>query len=184
MKRSSMITYTIVGLAVACLAALAAVPVVSAVTSARHVQPTAESATEATPDPTSMPSPDPDRVIWLGDGISVKASELPKGCTSYSKIEIFEVNSHSYGRLIGEAEDRGSSTGATGTVSRDAVGNIVSYTAAPGDNTWSVGDRLCTNPLMVGRYNHVGSDPGDHPLQPGETVVIRPDMNVEWVPAT
>jgi len=32
---------------------------------------------------------------------------------------------------------------------------------------------------MIGRYN---TGPGDHALQPGETMVIRPDMNVEWVP--
>ena len=184
MKRSAIFTYTVAGLAVAGLVALAAPPVVTAITGSGPRQPTAESTPEPTPERTSTPTPDPDRVISLGDGLSVKASDLPNGCTTYSKIQIFDVNSHSYGRLIGEAEDRGPSTGATGTVNRDAAGNIVSYTAAPGDDTWSVGDRLCTNPLMVGRYNHIGSDPGDHALQPGETVVIRPDMNVEWVPAT
>ena len=183
MKRAAMITYSVVGLAVAGLVALAVSPVVAAVTPARHLSPTAESTSAATPHPTSTPTPDPDRVIWLGDGLSVKASSLPNGCTTYSKIEIFSVNTRSYGRLIGEAEDRGSSKGATGTVNRDAAGNITSYTAAPGDDTWSIGDRLCTNGLMIGWYNHIGSDPGDHTLQPGETVVIRPDMNVEWAPA-
>ncbi|WP_454113240.1 hypothetical protein [Microbacterium maritypicum] len=90
------------------------------------------------------------------------------------------MNSHSYGRLIGDPEDRGPSAGATGTVNRHVAGSIVSYTAAPGDDTWTVGDRFCTNPLMIGRYNHIASDSGDHTLQPGETVVIRPDMSVEW----
>ncbi|GAA4486331.1 hypothetical protein [Microbacterium panaciterrae] len=184
MKRAAIITVTVAGLAVAGLMALAASPVISAVAKSSHVQPTAPSAPQRTPAPTSTPSADPDRVIWLGDGISVKVSELPKGCTTYSKIEIFDVNAHSYGRLIGDPEDRGSAPGATGTVNRDAAGEIVSYTAASGDNTWTVGDRLCTNPLMVGRYNHIGSDRGDHALQPGETVVIRPDMNVEWVPGS
>lgn len=188
MKRAATITYSVAGLAVAGLVALAAAPIVGAVTTAPHLSqtarsaPTAQSAPETTPDPASTPSPDPDRVIWLGDGISVKAGELPKGCTTYSKIEIFDVNAHSYGRLIGDPADRGSSQGATGTVNRDAAGNIVSYTAAPGDNPWSVGDRLCTNGLMVARYNHIGAERGDHALQPGDTVVIRPDMNVEWTP--
>ncbi|OZB82229.1 hypothetical protein [Microbacterium sp. 13-71-7] len=182
MKRSAMIIYTVAGLAIAGLVALAAPPVIASVAAAPHVRPTTGSAQRATPHPTVSPTSDPDRVIWLGDGISVKVSDLPKGCTTYSKIQIFDVSSHSYGRLIGEAADRGASEGATGTVNRDAAGNIVSYTAAPGDNTWSVGDRLCTNGLMIGRYNHVGTDPGDHALQPGETMVIRPDMNVEWVP--
>ncbi|KJL32909.1 hypothetical protein [Microbacterium azadirachtae] len=183
MKRSAMITYAVTGLAVAGLVALAAPPVIAAVTSSPHSQSTAAGAPKATLHPTTSPTPDPDRVIWLGDGISVKVSDLPKGCTTYSKIQIFDVNGHSYGRLVGDAADRGPSDGATGTVNRDTAGNIVGYTAAPGDNTWSIGDRLCTNGLMLGRYNHVGTDPGDHALQPGETMVIRPDMNAEWVPA-
>ncbi|MBS1907204.1 MAG: hypothetical protein JST33_11695 [Actinobacteria bacterium] len=183
MKRTAVITYAVTGLAVAGLVALAAPTVISAATSVpHHVKATVQGAPVMTPDPTSTPTSDPDRVIWLGDGISVKVSSLPRGCTTYSKIQIFDVNGHSYGRLVGEAADRGASPGATGTVSRDAAGNIVSYTAAPGDDSWSVGDRLCTNPLMVGRYNHIGTDRGDHALQPGETVVIRPDMNVVWTP--
>lgn len=186
MKRAAIIAWAVAGLAAAGFAALAvseAGSAPSAATTVRHPQLTATSAREATPNPTPTPTPDPDRVIWLGDGISVKAGELPNGCTTYSKIEIFDVNSHSYGRLIGDPEDRGPSAGATGTVNRDAAGSIVSYTAAPGDNTWTVGDRFCTNPLMIERYNHIGSDPGDHTLQPGETVVIRPDMSLEWRPA-
>ncbi|MGN8026486.1 hypothetical protein [Microbacterium sp. 22242] len=186
MKHPAVIAYTVAGLGVAALVALAAAPLVGAATAAPRAQPTAGTAPAATPDPT--PTSDPDRVIWLGDGISVKAGDLPSGCTTYSKIEIFRVDAHGsvpsaeYGRLIGTAQDRGASQGATGTVNRDAAGDIVSYTAAPGDDPWSVGDRLCTNPLMVGRYNHIGTDRGDHALQPGETVVIRPDMNVEWAP--
>ncbi|MFD6700830.1 MULTISPECIES: hypothetical protein [unclassified Microbacterium] len=184
MKRAATLTYAIAGLAVAGLLAIAAPPVIAAFTAIPHDAPrTLESAAAAPQDATPRPSPESDRVIWLGDGISVKASELPKGCTTYSKIEIFDLNGHSYGRLIGEAADRGASPGAAGTVNRDGAGAIVSYTAASGDDTWSIGDRLCTNPLMVGRYNHIGADRGDHVLQAGETVVIRPDMNVEWVPA-
>lgn len=190
MKRAAMIAYPVAGLVVAGLVALAAPPIVSAVTSGSPLAPTAApvppstaSAPVAAPDPTATPTPDPDRVIWLGDGISVKASDLPKGCTTYSKIQIFDVGGHSYGRLVGDAADRGASDGATGTVNRDAAGTIVSYTAVPGDSVWSIGDRLCTNGLMVGWYNHIGTDPGDHALQPGETIVIRPDMNAEWAPA-
>ena len=181
MKRSSVIAYTVVGLAIAGTLAYVAPSVITAATTASRAQPTAQGTPESTPRPT--PTPDSDRVISLGDGVSVKVSDLPKGCTTYSKIQIFDVSGHSYGRLIGDAADRGPSDGATGTVNRDTAGNIVSYTAAPGDQSWTIGDRLCTNPLMLARYNHIGSDRGDHTLQPDETVVVRPDMNVEWVPA-
>jgi hypothetical protein len=186
MSRAATIVYAVAGVAVAGLVAFAVAPLVGVVTTASQPEPTTERAPAKTdhPTPAPTPSPTPDPVIWLGNGVSVKVSELPKGCTTYSKIDIFDVNGRSYGRLIGEAQDRGPSEGATGTVNRDSAGKIVSYTAASGDSTWSIGDRLCTNPLMVGRYNHVGEDPGDHTLQPGETVVITPDMNVEWVPAT
>lgn len=179
MKRSSVIAYTVVGLAIVGTLAYVASSVITAATTADRAQPTAQGTLESTSHPT--PTPDPDRVISLGDGVSVKASDLPKGCTTYSKIQIFDVSGHSYGRLIGDAADRGPSNGATGTVNRDATGNIVSYTAASGDQPWTIGDRLCTNPLMLARYNHIGSDHGDHALQPGEIVVVRPDMTVEWV---
>ncbi|MDQ4214941.1 hypothetical protein [Microbacterium capsulatum] len=190
MKRAAVVTYTIAWLAVVGLVTLAAPPFVAVITTSAHPLPTKENAPEVAPGPTVTPTPDPDRVIWLGEDEPVKVSDLPNGCTTYSKIEIFGVNTHTsdagpfYGRLIGEPQDRGSSQGATGTVNRDAAGNIVSYTAAPGDDTWSIGARLCTNRYWIGRYNHIGSDRGDHTLQPGETVVVRPDMKVEWVPGT
>ena len=182
MKRAATIAWATAGVAAVGIVALIASPRVSPATAAHPVRSSAASTAGPTPGGTSTPTPDPDRVIWLGDGISVKAGDLPNGCTTYSKIQIFDVGAHSYGRLVGDPDDRGPSAGATGTVNRDAGGDILSYTAAPGDDIWSIGDRLCTNPLMIGRYNHVGSEPGEHTLQPGETVVIRPDMNVEWAP--
>lgn len=182
MNRAATITGMIAGVAVAGLLALAAMPFLTTATAAPRPHATVETAPATPPIPSPTPTVDPDRVIWLGDGISVKASELPKGCTTYSKIDIFDVNGRSYGRLIGDAQDRGPAEGATGTVTSDSAGKVISYVAAPGDDVWSIGDRLCTNPLMLGRYNHIGSRPGEHVLQQGETVVVRPDMNVEWVP--
>jgi hypothetical protein len=182
MNRAATMTWAIAGVAVAALLTLAAMPFLTTATAAPHPHARVEAAPTTVPTPTPTPTVDPDRVIWLGDGISVKASELPKGCTTYSKIDIFDVNGRSYGRLVGDAQDRGSAEGATGTVTSDSAGKVIGYVAAPGDDVWSVGDRLCTNPLMLGRYNHIGSRPGEHVLQQGETVVVRPDMNVEWVP--
>ena len=184
MRRAALIAWAAAGVAAVGILALVVSPMLSPASAAHPAGSSATSTPEPTRSPAPTPTADPDRVIWLGDGISVTAGDLPSGCTTYSKIQIFDVGSHSYGRLVGDPEDRRSSAGATGTVNRDAAGSILSYTAAPGDDIWSIGDRLCTNPLMIGRYNHVGSGPGEHTLQPGETVVIRPDMTVEWSPGS
>ena len=101
-------------------------------------------------------------------------------CTSNSKISILRNGNGPFiAELFGEPEDLGPRSHANGSVVTDDAGRISAYVVAGGDALESIGDRLCTESGMVGVYNHVG--PGTRRvLQPGDTLIIRPDSAVEW----
>lgn len=102
-------------------------------------------------------------------------------CTSNSKISILRTGSGPFvAELFGEPNDLGPRSHANGSVVTDDAGRVTAYVVADGDDLDSIGDRLCTESRMVGIYNHVG--PGTRRvLQPGDTLIIRPDTAVEWM---
>ncbi|WP_404434196.1 LysM peptidoglycan-binding domain-containing protein [Microbacterium lacus] len=79
--------------------------------------------------------------------------------------------------LSGDLVDRGTRDLATGSVGLDEDGQIVTYTVAPGDALYAIGDRFCiANALTIATLNHTRT------IQPGEVLLLHPDSSVPWVP--
>lgn len=75
---------------------------------------------------------------------------------------------------MGESED------ASGTVGMTEDGKIETYTVAPGDSLIGIGERFCIDYVTVAVYNH--RFPPDPSIQPGETLILRPDPTAPWDP--
>ncbi|MFE6996461.1 hypothetical protein ACFVAE_10930 [Microbacterium sp. NPDC057659] len=91
------------------------------------------------------------------------------------------------GVLDGELTDLGPREFAKGTVKRNAAGEIVSYTVAPGDVYDLIYERFCfTDYYSVISYNNglepLRSRPAYRGLQPGDVLILRPDPAVRWRP--
>ena len=66
---------------------------------------------------------------------------------------------------------------AAGTASLDDEGRIETYTVAPGDALYAIGDRFCiANALTIAMLNHTRT------IQPGEVLLLHPDSSIPWVP--
>ena len=113
-----------------------------------------------TADSSEAPSPTPDPVET--DAVAV-------GCTDPAWI--------GPGTLSGALFDGGARELAAGTVGLDADGTIVSYTVAPGDAPYAIGDRLCIeNALSLAELNHTRT------IHPGQVLRLNPDPSVRWIP--
>ncbi|MFE6734530.1 hypothetical protein [Microbacterium sp. NPDC057650] len=93
------------------------------------------------------------------------------------------------GVLSDELADLGPREYAKGTVKRNAAGEIVSYTVAPGDVYDLIYERFCfTDYYSVIGYNNglepLRSRPAYRGLQPGDVLILRPDPAAEWRPPT
>lgn len=72
-------------------------------------------------------------------------------------------------RVKGLITDFGATTGANGTVSRDANNEIETYTVAAGDNLTAVADRFCFDADELAAYNETGPT-----IDVGQVLVLRP----------
>ena len=79
--------------------------------------------------------------------------------------------------LSGDLTDRGARDFAAGTVGLDEEGQIKTYTVAPGDALFAIGDRCCiANALTIATLNHTRT------IQPGEVLLLRPHSSIPWIP--
>lgn len=159
---------TVVGVAAFVVPAVASSP---APTSA----PTHTAAAEATADDSDFS----DGYVDLGHGIRIPEGG-PEGCEAPSWIYIgSDDDGPMHAEILGAAlVDRGSREFATGTVERNAQGQIATYTVAAGDTEAAIGERLCiVNGTALGPLNHYA---GGDAIQPGDVLSLIPDPNDEW----
>lgn len=143
---------------------------------------TTPAATPVTETPTPAPVAAPkDPCVSPHPSISLVQGGKKTG-TSYN-----EGGGTVTGVLSGELTDLGPREFAKGTVKRNAAGEIVSYTVAPGDVYDLIYERFCfTDYYSVIGYNNglepLRSRPAYRGLQPGDILILRPDPAVEWRP--
>lgn len=114
----------------------------------------------------------PSGYVDLGP-VSIPAGGLD-GCKAMSYINIESVNGGPFtATLLGPAlVDMGARQYARGTITRDAQGQIVSYTVAPGDVLGAIGDRFCIyDGSSLSTLN--GLQPWTV-IQPGEVLKLQP----------
>lgn len=189
MNRSQKVTTAVSALVVAGLIAVAA-PAVASVASeiggwALFNEPASQPVEVAAPDDetataeVSDEDPSfPEDYVDLGDGTYVPKGG-PGDCSGTAWISITtQEDEPTYARLIGEEPvDMGPREFAKGTVGLDDEGRIESYTVAPGDALFAIGDRLCFgNALTISTLNHVRM------IHPGQVLQLSPDPAVAWVP--
>jgi hypothetical protein len=74
--------------------------------------------------------------------------------------------------LTGDLVDMGTREFAVGEVGYAADGRIATYTVAPGDSTWAIGDRFCLYHGLA--LLSLNGYPGGHAIQPGDVLVLDP----------
>lgn len=188
-KRSKIAIWAAVWAVVVGLGALAA-PAVSEVVGALAGSPSKPGQTasaEATPATAASPAPSPTAAglpagyVTLGDGVSIPAGGT-NGCKAMSYYDIRSINNGPYQvTLLGpDLVDMGPRQYAQGTVARNAQGEITSYTVAPGDVLAAIGARLCIyNGTSLSVVNGLSASTA---IQPGEVLVLRPDLDPAWSP--
>ncbi len=179
MNLAAKITWGLSALTVVGLAALAAPAVASTV---QAVTPVVETAAAAAAAPDPEPKTDPvgekmidelgDGYIYVGNGTAIPKNS-PAGCENPAWIHEYPMGASLYGELV----DRGARELAGGTVGLDEEGRIVTYTVAPGDALFAIGDRFCiANALNIATLNHTRT------IQPGEVLLLHPDSSIPWIP--
>ncbi|MDY0910785.1 LysM peptidoglycan-binding domain-containing protein [Microbacterium sp. CFBP9034] len=113
-----------------------------------------------------------DGYVYVGNGTAIPKGS-PAGCEDPAWIHQGEMSAS----LSGDLVDRGARDLAAGTAGLDDEGRIVSYTVAPGDALYAIGDRFCiANALTIADLNHTRT------IQPGEVLLLHPDRSIPWVP--
>ena len=184
MNRGAKITTGVVVLVVGGLVALAA-PTVSrayaGMSSWAIFQPTEEPAVEPTVE-TASAEDDPigkkmvdelgDGYVYVGNGTAIPKGS-PAGCENPVWLHIGEMTAS----LSGDLVDGGARDLAAGSAGVDDEGRIVTYTVAPGDALYAIGDRFCiANALTIADLNHTRT------IQPGEVLLLHPDSSIPWIP--
>lgn len=186
MKASAKITWTAAALVVAGLAvgAGSAVATVASIFPHPTVEPpAAESAAQSTSEPTPAPTPTPTPTVEPtaestpnpgptpnASGCPTAQINLPGSSYNTRPVEVPE--------LAGELKDTGPRAYAKGEPTLNDAGQIVSYTAQPGDSVEAIAWRFCMGTFGVEVYNHThGWD-----MQPGDVIVLRPSPDVPWSP--
>ena len=180
MNRAAKITTGLAVLVVGGLVVLA-VPTVSASYAAMSswaiFQPTPEPTvgpTSAADDPIGKTMIDElgDGYVYVGNGTAIPKGS-PAGCDQPTWLHIGGMSAN----LSGDLVDRGARDLAAGTAGLDAEGRIVTYTVAPGDALYAIGDRFClANALAIAELNHTRT------IQPGEVLLLHPNGSIPWVP--
>jgi hypothetical protein len=113
-----------------------------------------------------------DGYVYVGDGTAIPKN-TPEGCENPIWLHVGQTSAH----LNGDLTDRGEREFAAGTVNLDDEGRIKTYTVAPGDALFAIGDRFCiANALTIATLNHTRT------IQPGEVLLLHPDSSIPWVP--
>lgn len=113
-----------------------------------------------------------DDYVYVGDGTAIR-KDSPAGCAAPAWLSVGGMRA----TLSGDLLDRGARDLAAGTVSLDDDGLIKTYTVAPGDALYAIGDRFCiANALTIATLNHTRT------IQPGEVLLLHPDSAIPWVP--
>ncbi|MFC8680830.1 hypothetical protein ACFT30_04860 [Microbacterium ureisolvens] len=179
MNRAAKITTGAAVLVVGGLVALA-VPTVSAAYTEVSSWAIFQSAEAPTVEPTSeaddalgekMIDELGDGYVYVGNGTAIPKN-TPAGCENPAWLHVGAMRAS----LSGELVDRGARELAAGTVGLDDDGRIKTYTVAPGDALYAIGDRFCiANPLALDGLNHT------HMIAPGEVLLLAPDSSIPWV---
>ena len=189
MNRSQKIATAASALAVAGLVALAAPAVASvastvggwAVFNQPAAAPTAATAT-STPEPEAdAEAADlPGGYVQLGNGTSIPAGG-PGECESSAYIWIGSMTDEPiHPEMLGaDLVDMGSREFAVGDVKLDDQGRPATYTVAPGDALFAIGDRFCIyNGLSLASLNGYR---GYEAIQPGDVLTLNADLVTDWV---
>lgn len=173
MDRTQKITVAVSALAVAGLVALAAPPVVAATSwASERFAPASVPVAEPVDEPVDEAADLPDGYVSVGEGTFIPEGG-PGDCDASAWIHLGRMSAS----LSGDLVDQGARDLAAGTVGRDDEGRIVTYTVAPGDALYAIGDRFCiANALTIATLNHTRT------IQPGEVLLLSPDRSVPWVP--
>jgi hypothetical protein len=187
-NRTQKVAFAVSGLVVASLVALAVPAVVAgagALSSWVMIQPAAastaaaaaadEADTAAEPERRSVSPADlPEGYVYMGDGTSIPTGG-PGDCEASALISISGPSESTMTAKLLKPEnlmDTGPREFAQGEVGRDAEGRIATYTVAPGDAPYAIGDRFCIyNGGSLPSMN--GNDPGTA-FSPGRTIVLDP----------
>jgi hypothetical protein len=185
MNRSQKIVAVVSVLAVAGLAAIAAPAVASvasgigdwAVFNQRAAAPTASpSSTVGTETEGGAPA----GYVDVGFGTSIPAGG-PGECESSAYIWIGSMDDEPMHAEMGGSDlvDMGPREFAVGKVALDDQGRPATYTVAPGDATFAIGDRFCIyNALaleLLNGYSHGAV------IQPGDVLTLNADLVTDWV---
>lgn len=185
MNRSQKIAAVVSVLAVATLAAVA-VPAVSSVVSevgswALFTRPASAPAAGSTSTAEPEAEADlPGGYVYVGNGTSIPAGG-PGECESSAYIWIGSVGDEPMHAEMGGADlvDMGPREFAVGEVGLDSQGRPATYTVAPGDATYAIGDRFCIyNALTLELLNGYGHGTA---IQPGDVLTLNADLVTDWV---
>ncbi len=113
-----------------------------------------------------------DGYVYVGNGTAIPKGN-PAGCENPTWLHLGAMSA----TLSGDLVDRGARDLAAGTAGLDDQGRIVTYTVAPGDALYAIGDRFCiANALTIATLNHTRT------IQSGEVLLLRPDSSIPWIP--
>ena len=113
-----------------------------------------------------------DGYVYVGNGTAIPKGS-PAGCEAPAWLHVGGMSAS----LSGDLVDRGARDLAAGTAGLDDEGRIVTYTVAPGDALYAIGDRFCiANALTIADLNHTRT------IQPGEVLLLHPDSSIPWIP--
>lgn len=113
-----------------------------------------------------------DDYVYVGNGTAIPRNS-PAGCDEPAWLHVGRMSAS----LSGDLVDRGERDLAAGATGLDDEGRIVTYTVAPGDALYAIGDRFCiANALTIAVLNHTRT------IQPGEVLLLSPDSSIPWVP--
>jgi hypothetical protein len=141
-------------------------------TAAPTGEPTAEQTSEDDPIGEKMIDELGDGYVYVGNGTAIPKNS-PAGCERPAWLHVGGMRAS----LSGDLVDRGQRDLAAGTAGLDEEGRIVTYTVAPGDALYAIGDRFCiANALTIAELNHTRT------IQPGEVLLLHPDSSIPWIP--
>lgn len=113
-----------------------------------------------------------DGYVYVGEGTAIPKDSVA-GCEHPAWLHVGGMSA----RLSGDLVDQGIRDLAAGTAGLDDEGRVATYTVAPGDALYAIGDRFCiANPLTIAMLNHTRT------IQPGEVLLLHPDKSVPWIP--
>lgn len=140
----------------------------------------APAAAKSTPDPEPEVTDLPTSYVQLGNGTSIPAGG-PGECASSAYIWIGSMDDGPiHPEMLGDdLVDMGSREFAVGEVVLDDQGRPATYTVAPGDALFAIGDRFCIyNGLSLASLNGYR---GYEAIQPGDVLTLNADLVTDWV---